>query len=166
VGESKEKISFETTNGIKREHLTQRKFMCLKAKVLFIDSDSNMRQVYQDILAGEDFVVITVASFSEAAELMEKYEFQIIYLELQLPTAESLLLLREIKQKTPTCCIAVLSSWESASIAFELLQHGASDYLVKPFTAGMLKLSLHRCLEHYRLLMNEKQLEQNVARLN
>lgn len=60
--------------------------MCPKAKVLFIDSDSNMRQIYQDILAEEDLKLITAASFSEAAELMEKQEFQIIYLELQQPT--------------------------------------------------------------------------------
>jgi DNA-binding NtrC family response regulator len=139
--------------------------MCLKAKVLFIDSDSNMRQVYQDILAEEDLKLITAASFSEAVELMAKYEFQIIYLELQLPTAESLLLLREIRQKTPACCIAVLSSWESASIASEILQYGASDYLVKPFTSEMLKLSIHRCLKHHCLLLKEKKLEQNVAQL-
>jgi DNA-binding NtrC family response regulator len=139
--------------------------MCPKAKILFIDSDSNMRQMYQDILAEEDFAVVIAASFSEAVELMEYQEFQIIYFELQKPTAESISLLREIKQKNPTCCIAVLSSWESASIASELLRHGASDYLVKPFTAGMLKLSLHRCLKHHRLLVKENKLEENVAQL-
>jgi len=46
-----------------------------------------MRQMYRDILAEEDFAVITAASFSEAAELMEKQEFQITYFELQQPTA-------------------------------------------------------------------------------
>jgi DNA-binding NtrC family response regulator len=98
--------------------------MCPKAKVLFINSDSNMRQMYQDILAEEDFAVITAASFSEAVKLMEHEEFQIIYFELQQPTAEGPSRLREIKQKNPTSCIAVLSSWESASIVSELLQHG------------------------------------------
>ncbi|MBM3235246.1 response regulator [Candidatus Poribacteria bacterium] len=61
--------------------------MCPKTQVLFIDSDPSMRQMYRDILAEEDFAVITAASFSEAAELMEKQEFQITYFELQQPTA-------------------------------------------------------------------------------
>jgi len=151
--------------GLREPSSCAQKFMCSKAKVLFIDSDSNMRQMYQDILAEEDFAVITAASFSEASEIMEKQEFQIIYLELQQPTAESLALLGKIKQQNPTCCIAVVSSWESALIASEFLQHGASDYLVKPFTAGMLKLSIHRCLEHHFLLVKEKNLGQNVKRL-
>ena len=78
--------------------------------------------------------------------------FDLALIDMTMPEMNGLELLDQIKQYSPgTECIMITAVNEARS-AVECLRKGAYDYLIKPVAQEDLALSVHRALEHRRLI--------------
>ncbi len=89
----------------------------------------------------------------KAAALFEKNQsFDLALIDMTMPGMNGLELLDQIKKHSPGTECIMITAVNEARTAVECLRKGAYDYLIKPVTQEDLALSVHRALEHRRLI--------------
>lgn len=81
-------------------------------------------------------------SGSEARLLLEKEEYDLVLLDLQLPGVNGEQILKEIKQQKGTPVI-VISAKDTMETRVEILELGADDYICKPFALPEVMARVH-----------------------
>jgi two-component system KDP operon response regulator KdpE len=127
----------------------------MSIRVLLVEDDRELRATLREALLVEGYQVLTAASLSEAkAMLQQAFEselpttaFDVVLLDLGLPDGEgdSLLTLLRKRQSIP---VIVISARQAEGQKIRLLDEGADDYLVKPFSIGELLARMRVALRH------------------
>ncbi|MDX2448293.1 MAG: sigma-54 dependent transcriptional regulator, partial [Desulfobacterales bacterium] len=78
--------------------------------------------------------------------------FDIALIDMTMPEMDGIELLEVIKNASPRTECIMVTAVNEARVAVECLKKGAYDYLLKPVSKEDLALSIHRALEHKRLL--------------
>jgi DNA-binding response OmpR family regulator len=93
-----------------------------------------------DYLTTQQYLVETVASYPEALEKIERYQYDCIVLDLGLPGGNGLQLLQELKANQKTDGVIIISARNELDDKITGLQLGADDYLTKPFHLSELSV--------------------------
>lgn len=72
------------------------------AKILVVEDESLLRNLYQRVLAEADFEVVTAKDGQEAEETIRNQEFDMILLDLMLPKKSGIDILKALKSEPPT----------------------------------------------------------------
>jgi two-component system KDP operon response regulator KdpE len=119
-------------------------------RVLLVEDDRELRATLREALAVEDYDVLTAASMAEARALLThgaRDGVDLVLLDLGLPDGDGEALLAELRARGPAAVI-VVSARESDAPKIRLLDAGADDYLVKPFSVGELLARMRVALRH------------------
>jgi signal transduction histidine kinase/DNA-binding NarL/FixJ family response regulator len=121
------------------------------------DADLIREYIDQDD-ASENFEVSHVVRLDEALAQLRAREFDIILTDFNLPDAEGMPLLDELRREVPDTPIVVITGQsQDLGLALDALRHGAQDYLIK----GASTHSIHRSL---RYAMERKQMQDALTR--
>jgi len=86
-----------------------------------------------------------------------------------MPGLSGIELLRRVKDEFTTTEVIIASGVDRSQRALDAVRIGAFDYLIKPFDADVLRLTVERAIEHRELLLNaaryKEQLEMQNAEL-
>jgi CheY-like chemotaxis protein len=101
--------------------------------ILVVEDDKISRELLMGKLENEGWNVSIAFDGNEALEKIEKESFQLVLLDLALPTIDGFEVLKRIKEnprakKIPVVVLTNLSQPEEMETALKL---GASDYLIK-----------------------------------
>ncbi|OHA16724.1 MAG: hypothetical protein A3C79_00060 [Candidatus Taylorbacteria bacterium RIFCSPHIGHO2_02_FULL_45_28] len=116
-------------------------------KVLIVEDDPNLAQVIKKSLIAKEYTVDLAVDGSEGSFLGKSYDYDVIMLDYSLPKKNGLDVCKEIRGVGRTTPIIFLSIIDSLEIKVAALNHGADDYLVKPFELEELHArleALHR----------------------
>ena len=115
------------------------------ATVLIIDDEVQIRKLLTITLQAQDFNVTETATAKEGLTAVASHPPDLVLLDLGLPDRsghEVLACLREWY----TNPIIILSVRDSEEDIVQALDHGATDYLVKPFRTGELMARIRSAL--------------------
>ena len=119
--------------------------------VLLIEDDRELRTTLRDALAVEDYRVLAAASLADARALLahagESGGIDLVLLDLGLPDGDGEALLATLRRERGIPVI-VISARQSEDPKIRLLDAGADDYLVKPFSLGELLARMRLALRH------------------
>lgn len=116
-------------------------------RVLVVEDDREIRAMMQSALAVEGFAVQTAVSINEAQALLHHALPDVLVLDLGLPDGDGLELVRAVR-KQHTLPILIVSARHQEAQKIQLLDAGADDYLVKPFSVGELLARIRVALRH------------------
>jgi two-component system, OmpR family, KDP operon response regulator KdpE len=116
-------------------------------RVLLVEDDGELRRLLGEALAVEAHQVRTAVSLSEARALLRHDRFDLMLLDLGLPDGEGAVLLAEVR-RTLNLPVLVISARDGERGKAELLDAGADDYLVKPFSVIELLARMRVALRH------------------
>ena len=116
-------------------------------KVLVVEDDAGIRGLLRASLAAEGFAVTTAVSLSEAMALLQHDPPGLIVLDLGLPDGDGADLVRAVRQRS-SLPIVVASARAEPAGKIALLDAGADDYLVKPFSVAELLARIRVALRH------------------
>ena len=102
-------------------------------KLLIIEDEPELREVMQQSLEKERFVVETAADFPAAMDKVGAYDYDCILLDIMLPGGSGFEILRELKKMGKSENVIILSAKNSIDDKVKGLNLGADDYLTKPF---------------------------------
>ena len=102
-------------------------------KILIVEDESDLRNIIQDSLVKENFVVETAVDFDSAMEKVNDYDYDCILLDIMLPGGSGLDVLRALKKNRKSVSVLILSAKDSLEDKVSGLDLGADDYLTKPF---------------------------------
>ncbi len=120
----------------------------MSLQVLVADDSRTMRTIIRRSL--ESLGVSNIAEAGDGAEaftLFQQKAFNLVLTDWNMPIKNGLDLIRDIRSQNKQVPIIMITTEAEKSQVLTAIQAGVSDYLVKPFTADVLrdKLSKHGC---------------------
>lgn len=107
-------------------------------KVLVLDDNADNRKLLYYALMTGDFEIYEAELGSEANALLEKREFDLALLDVELPDADGLELAGLLHQKYPDMFLIMLSANDDTTLLTRAREAGAQAYVVKPFNLRKL----------------------------
>lgn len=120
-----------------------------KYKILVVEDEGNIRALVSAMLAASDYQVIEANTCSRAKTMYASHFPDLVILDLGLPDADGLELLRYIREDSLTPVI-VLSARTEEGDKVEALDMGANDYVTKPFGSAELLARVRTALRNNR----------------
>lgn len=115
--------------------------------IVVVDDEPPIRRFVKASLSVEGFRVIEAETAREAVRLVTQRLPALVLLDLGLPDADGMDVIREIRQWSQTPII-VLSARGEERAKIAALDTGADDYLTKPFGVGELLARIRVALRH------------------
>jgi len=122
--------------------------MSTARSLLIIDDDRLFNELVTRQLADSGYRVTGMRSWADARQWLSTHEPDLVLLDIRLPDAEGLEVLRELVPDVP---VIVLTAYGSVRSAVEAIRFGAAEYLVKPVNLDELELAIARTLGHAEL---------------
>ncbi|WMW81862.1 response regulator [Undibacterium cyanobacteriorum] len=116
-------------------------------KVLIVEDDKEIRTLVKSSLTIEGFDVLTATSLSEASQILQHQQLDVLILDLGLPDGDGEKLVKEARART-NLPIIIISARHQEQQKVQLLDAGADDYLTKPFSIPELLARLRVALRH------------------
>ena len=122
-----------------------------KPSILVVDDDSSMSGFLSRALESRGFAVTATGSAEEFLDKVFLEPFELALLDVNLPGMDGITLTKEMKARACTCDVIIMTGDPNLENAVGALKAGAYDYLVKPFSDEMLRLTVERCLQKRKL---------------
>jgi len=106
--------------------------------ILLVEDELSLRTTLGDRLRGEGYIVDTAVDGHEAFEKITNLPFDLVILDLMLPSKSGLDVCREIRQAGMATPILILTARTETIDKVVGLKLGADDYVTKPFESAEL----------------------------
>lgn len=100
--------------------------------ILIVDDDQHLRLSLSLILQKEGYRVEAAADAQEALESLRTGEYDLMFLDLNMPRMRGIDLLVEIHRQVPQMPVLILTAHADLESAIQAVRLGARDYLIKP----------------------------------
>jgi DNA-binding response OmpR family regulator len=100
--------------------------------ILIVDDDDHLRLSLSLILRKENYRAIPAANATEALELLQSQEYDLMFLDLNMPGMSGIDLLLEVHSHFPHMPVLILTAHAALESAVQAVRLGARDYLIKP----------------------------------
>ncbi|MEM7353221.1 MAG: diguanylate cyclase [Acidobacteriota bacterium] len=126
------------------------------SKVLIVDDDEAVCQVLSIMLTDLGYEVETETDGRNALQLLHEGDFEIVLLDIVMPTLNGLQLIAQIREHYSVLPIIVVTAFGSADLTVDAMRRGATDFVTKPVDASLLDLRIRRSfdLEQSRRMAN------------
>ena len=122
------------------------------ARILWADDEIELLKPHVMFLESKGHQVTTVQSGNEAVDQVNDENFEIIFLDENMPGLSGLETLEHIKAQKPSVPIIMITKSEEESIMESAIGGRISDYLIKPVNPNQILLSIKKNLEGKRLV--------------
>ena len=109
-----------------------------RARILAVDDEAVVLDSFRRILVLEGFSVDTVEHGPEALGLIQRNDYDFVFTDLKMPDMDGVEVVKAVKHLRPDVDVVVITGYGSIETAVQTLQHGACEYVQKPFTADEL----------------------------
>ncbi len=136
--------------------------------VLIIDDDPLIRKTLSSHLSRQGFEVQLAESGDEGIEKFKECCPELVLLDVRLPDADGLEVLRRIKELNKKTFVLIMTAYDDMRTTVDAIKLGAFEYLVKPLNFIDLNLTVEKALqvksleEKVSYLIEEKQKEYTI----
>ena len=132
-------------------------------RILISENNDTASYLLKEELVGEGYKADIVNSGKKTLEQIQKKNYDILLLNMELAEQNGIRVLTEVSEHNPSLKIIVIASKQNVREAITSLNHGAYDFILRPYERGQLKLAVERASLHKELELKNKV---NSARLN
>lgn len=126
------------------------------AQILIVEDDPAVSSAISRWLKKNSHVVVHAPNAVAAAEHLDSSEFDLLILDVELPDKNGFEILADYRKAGCTALALFLTGRSSIEDKVTGFQHGADDYLTKPFEAAELMLRVDALLQRSRLSNNAR----------
>ena len=125
-------------------------------KILVVEDDENISELLQLYLEKDGFKVSTAPDGGKGVSEFERWQPDLVLLDIMLPVMDGWSVCREIRSVSKTPIIMLTAKGETFD-KVNGLEMGADDYIVKPFEVKELLARVHAVLRRYEGANEQKQ---------
>ena len=144
----------------------KRQIMNTIANILIVDDHNMVIEGLKSIMAQlpEINVIATAANAFEAVEALRKHSnINLVLSDINLPDISGIELCAKIKKEFPTVEVIALSTFNQRSYVSQMIQNGASGYLVKSASSEEIEEAIQTVLAGKMYISNDINNETVVA---
>lgn len=106
--------------------------------LLFVDDENLLHNLFERLFTRNGFKVTCTASAIQAIEILKSEQFDLVITDFMMPDMDGFSLLGHIRENYPSTRVIMVTAHANVQHAVRMMQHGAIDYIPKPFTAADL----------------------------
>jgi CheY-like chemotaxis protein len=130
-----------------------------KIKILWVDDEIDYLKPHILFLEKKNYSVTTCNNGRDAIDIFENENFDIVFLDENMPGMSGLETLSEMKEKKSAVPMIMITKSEEEYIMEEAIGSKIADYLIKPVNPNQILLSLKKNLDHSRLISQKTTLD-------
>ncbi len=130
----------------------------MKRQVLVVDDDRAILEVLEMRLAAMSFDVTAVSDPRRALEVAGARRFDLALLDLRMEPMNGVELMEALHARQRRLPVLIMTAHGTIENAVEAVQHGAFDYLTKPFARDELQTKIGRALATRRWARDRERL--------
>jgi len=134
-------------------------------RILIIDDERTILLTLQALLSRHGYQPETAATASYGLRALQKNPPAVVLLDLQLPDADGLQMLDQIKREHPETQVIIVTAHDSLSNAIESIKRGAYHFISKPYAPEELLSLIEKALEKQSLIRETEQLREKTQQL-
>lgn len=131
-------------------------------RVLLLEDDPMVQEINKQFVERvEGFKVIGCASNGiEGIHLIKKEKPHLVFIDIYMPNQDGVTTIKQIRsEKLDTDIIAITAASDMGTVR-EVLQHGAIDYIMKPFKFDRIQLALTNYRNYHHSIKNRESITQ------
>jgi CheY-like chemotaxis protein len=128
-------------------------------KILWVDDEIDYLKPHILFLEKKNYTVTTCNNGRDAIDIFENNNFDVVFLDENMPGMSGLETLSEMKEKKSSIPMIMITKSEEEYIMEEAIGSKIADYLIKPVNPNQILLSLKKNLDHSRLVSQKTTLD-------
>jgi CheY-like chemotaxis protein len=126
--------------------------MSSKPRILWADDEIDLLKPHILFLEGKGYELVTVTSGRDAIEQVIAQDFDLVFLDENMPGISGLDALSRIKQEKPNLPVIMITKNEEEHIMEEAIGSKIADYLIKPVHPNQILLAVKKNLDERKLV--------------
>jgi DNA-binding NtrC family response regulator len=124
----------------------------MQGKILWADDEIELLKPHIMFLESKGYVVDSVNNGADAVEKSNDLDYDIIFLDENMPGISGLEALSRIKEAKPYVPVVMITKSEEEHIMEEAIGSKIADYLIKPVNPNQILLSIKKNLDQSKLV--------------
>lgn len=107
-------------------------------RILFVDDEQLLHSLFQRLFSRHGMSVTCCLSAVQAVESLRNEKFDLVVTDFLMPDMDGFALLGHIRENYPGMRVIMITAHANVQHAVRMMQHGAIDYIPKPFSTAEL----------------------------
>jgi len=116
------------------------------AQLLVVDDDESLLPTICGLLSDLGHACVAVTTAVEALSHLEQRQVDVMLADIRMPDTDGFGLLRQAKERWPDLDVIMMTAYDMEHSYIDVIEAGASDFLVKPFRSDELQAKIQRIL--------------------
>ena len=121
-------------------------------KIIVLDDEMIIRKSLEEQLRKRRYSVATAGTLAEAEKLLAKDQFDLMFVDVQLPDGQGTQLLERFSQQPDSPMVVIITGNGTIESAVECMRLGAFDYVIKPFSIDEIDILLKKAEDYNQLV--------------
>ncbi|MGE4267356.1 MAG: response regulator transcription factor [Deferribacterales bacterium] len=118
-------------------------------RILVVDDEKHLAEQIRQALAELRYIADTAHDGEEALNRLFDTQYDLVILDIMLPKLDGISVLKEIRKAGMTIPVLMLTARDSTVDKINGLDHGADDYLTKPFSIDEMLARIRAVFRRY-----------------
>jgi DNA-binding NtrC family response regulator len=136
--------------------------LALTPHILVVDDEPVIRQQLETLYTHLGYKVTAVSLAEDALQSLEEEDIDLVVTDIRLPGLSGVELTKRIAERWSEIPVIAITGYADINTAVEVLKAGASDYIVKPFSAAAIQESTRVGLEQASLIAANRDLRRRL----
>ena len=134
----------------------------MTSKILLADDETIFRKTFAKVLGEEGMAVTAVDNGTDAISAIMRQSFAVAILDIQMPGADGVKVLREIMRIRPQMRVIMITAYGTIEMAVEAIKLGACDYVMKPVVFDEILVKIRQHLKYLELQEENQELKREL----
>jgi two-component system response regulator PilR (NtrC family) len=132
------------------------------SEILLADDEATFRETLTKVLEEEGMAVTAVANGTDAINAIMKQPYDVAVLDIQMPGADGIKVLREIMRIRPETRVIMITAYGTVEMAVQAIKLGACDYVMKPVMFDDILAKIRQHLRYLQLNEENRELKREL----
>jgi len=133
-----------------------------ETQIIVVDDEPVICQQLERLYSHSGYSVIIANSADEALQRLESRNIDLVVTDIRLPGLSGIELTKWIQENHPDVPVIVITGYGDIDTAVEVLKLGASDYILKPFSAAAIQESTRAVLKKAQVYTEIRHLRSSI----
>lgn len=134
----------------------------MMSEILLADDEVTFRETFVKVLKEEGMAVTAVDNGSDAIDAVMHQPYAVAILDIQMPGADGIKVLREIMRIRPKTHVIMITAYGTIEMAVEAIKLGACDYVIKPVVFEDILTKIRQHLRYLELQEENQELKREL----
>lgn len=135
----------------------------MMSNILLADDEVTFRKTFAKVLREEGMTVTEADNGIDAIDAIMKQLYEVVILDIQMPGADGIKVLREIMRIRPQTRVIMMTAYGTIEMAVEAIKLGACDYVMKPVVFEDILAKIRQHLRYLELQQENQELKHELA---